>query len=72
MVELAAVVRVIELQVSRPAVENEGAGAAVVAEPGQEGVLALGVHGQSLDDALLLKVPGGDDGQGCRGGRGQG
>lgn len=60
-------VRVVELHVSRPAVEDEGAGAAVVAEAGHEGILTLGVHGQPLDDALLLKVPGGDDGQGCRG-----
>lgn len=67
MVELSAVVRVIELHVTRPAVEDEGAGAGVVAEAGQEGVLALSVHGQPLDDALLPKVPGGDDGEGCRG-----
>ncbi|MPC86373.1 hypothetical protein E2C01_081197 [Portunus trituberculatus] len=71
MVKLVAVVWVIELHMTCPAIEEEGTGVRIIGEAGWEGILTLCVHREALDDALSLKVSCRDDRQGCGGKQGE-
>ena len=65
MVKLAAVMWIIELHVTCPAIKDEGMGMRIIGEASWEGILTLCVHGEALDNALSLEVSCRDDRQGC-------